>query len=249
MIARRPLLRMLMAAPALLLDARATAAVRRWTVTGERVEKFDALDGAMERLMQPHGVRAGALAVARRGTLLFARAYGFAEEDYPVPQPDGPFRLASVSKIFTAALTYELAEAGALEFGQPVFPALDLPGRRADSRLDDITVRHLLEHQAGWSGNDPVFRMRDVARRLGLHRAPSKHDIVRFMAGQPLQSAPGTQARYSTFGYVLLGILAEKIGKADFISLLNARVTGPRGTHCVRCPYPQGAPAAGRRLL
>jgi CubicO group peptidase (beta-lactamase class C family) len=240
---RRDALQMLVAAPAVLLAGDgAAAAVRRWTVAGERVEKLDGLDDAMRRLLQRYGIRAGALAVARGGRTLFAHAYGWAEPGYPMPRPDSPFRLASVSKAFTAALIYRLVEEGGLDPGRRVFPwlgleRLALPSQRIDPRLLAITVGHLLDHRGGWdtgrSRFDPVFRMREVARKLGLHQGPTKHDIARFMVGEPLQFAPGAESRYSNFGYLMLGLAAEKATGTDYPAALKARVTAPLGIDAV----------------
>jgi CubicO group peptidase (beta-lactamase class C family) len=184
---------------------------RRWTITGTRVEEFDSLDAAMQRLLQRYAVRAGSLAVARQRKLLFARGYTWAEPDYPVTQADSPFRLASVSKAFTAAVIYQLLQAKKLELSLPVFPWLGLdraalPGQTVDPRLATITVQQLINHRGGWDSRaanfDPVFSMRRIARRLGLRAGPSSRDIARFMVGEPLQFTPGTQERYSNFGYV-----------------------------------------------
>ena len=159
-------------------------------------------------------MRAGSLAVARQGKLLFARAYTWAEPDYPVTQADSPFRVASVSKAFTAAVIHQLLQAKKLELSQPVFPWLGLdraalPGQTVDPRLATITVQQLINHRGGWNSRaanfDPVFSMRRIARRLGLRVGPSSRDIARFMVGEPLQFTPGTQERYSNFGYVMLG--------------------------------------------
>jgi len=73
---RRRALQLFAAVPYLLLSRSTVAArSRRWTITGARVEKLDSLDAAMQRLLQRHAVRAGALAIARQGKLLFARGY------------------------------------------------------------------------------------------------------------------------------------------------------------------------------
>ena len=224
---RRHALRMFASVPWLLLPGRSAQAAppRRWTVTGARVEALDSLDAAMQRLLQRYGVRAGALAVARAGSILFARGYTWAEPDYPVTQPNSPFRLASVSKAFTAAVIYELLQAKKLELGLPVFPWLGLDraalsGQTVDPRLATITVQQLINHRGGWDARaanfDPVFSMRRIARRLGLRVAPSSRDIARFMVGEPLQFTPGTQERYSNFGYVMLGLVAEKAGQPHF---------------------------------
>ena len=236
---RRRTLRMLAAVPYLLLPRSVLAAPsRRWTITGTWVEEFDSLDAAMQRLLQRYAVRAGSLAVARQGKLLFARGYTWAEPDYPVTQADSPFRLASVSKAFTAAVIYQLLQAKKLELSLPVFPWLGLdraalPGQTIDPRLATITVQQLINHRGGWDSRaanfDPVFSMRRIARRLGLRVAPSSRDIARFMVGEPLQFTPGTQERYSNFGYVMLGLVAEKAGASAFHDLVRDQVAAPLG--------------------
>ena len=237
---RHRTLRMLAAVPYLLLPRSVLAAAppRRWTITGRRVKEFDSLDAAMQRLLQRYAVRAGSLAVARQGKLLFARAYTWAEPDYPVAQADSPFRVASVSKAFTAAVIHQLLQAKKLELSQPVFPWLGLdraalPGQTVDPRLATITVQQLINHRGGWDSRaanfDPVFSMRRIARRLGLRVGPSSRDIARFMVGEPLQFTPGTQERYSNFGYVVLGLVAEKAGASAFHDLVRDQVAAPLG--------------------
>jgi CubicO group peptidase (beta-lactamase class C family) len=237
---RRRFLRTLIAAPLVALQSgRAPAAPpRRWRVAGPHVDKLDGLDAVMQRFMQLHGIRSGALAVARGGEALFEHAYAWAQSDYPGVRPDSPFRLASVAKAFTAALIYRLVEVRALALDTEVFGFLGLDNLASrDERLDRITVRHLLDHRGGWdqqvSRFDPVFRMRDVARRLGLHVGPSKQDIARFVAGEPLQFMPGTLSRYSNVGYLILGLAAEKATKTDYMAALKANVTGPFGIDAV----------------
>jgi CubicO group peptidase (beta-lactamase class C family) len=203
---RRRTLRMLAAVPYLLPRSVLAAPSRRWTITGTRVEEFDSLDAAMQRLLQRYAVRAGSLAVARQRKLLFARGYTWAEPDYPVTQADSPVRLAIVSKAFTAAVIYQLLQAKKLELSLPVFPWLGLdraalPGQTVDPRLATITVQQLINHRGGWDSRaanfDPVFSMRRIARRLGLRVGPSSRDIARFMVCEPLQFTPGTQEHYS----------------------------------------------------
>jgi len=71
--------------------------------------------------------------------------------------------------------------------------------------------------------------MRRIARRLGLRVGPSSRDIARFMVGEPLQFTPGTQEHYSNFGYVMLGLVAEKAGASAFHDLVRDQVAAPLG--------------------
>ena len=143
-----------------------------------------------------------------------------------------------MSKAFTAAVIYQLLQAKKLELSLPVFPWLGLdraalPGQTVDPRLATITVQQLINHRGGWDSRaanfDPVFSMRRIARRLGLRVGPSSRDIARFMVGEPLQFTPGTQEHYSNFGYVMLGLVAEKAGASAFHDLVRDQVAAPLG--------------------
>ena len=102
-------------------------------------------------MLQRYAARAGSLAVAREGKLLFVRGYTWAEPDYPVTQADSPFRLASVSKAFTAAVIYQLLQAKKLELSLPVFPWLGLD--RASLAAQTVDPR-LATNRAG----QPIVR-------------------------------------------------------------------------------------------
>ena len=217
-------------------------AARRWSIAGERVAKLDAVDDSMRRFMRERDIRAGAVAVARQGEVLFERAYTWAEPDYPVTGTMSPFRLASVSKAFTEALIYNLVQANAVKLDTPVFPYLGLeraalPGQSADARLRTITVGQLLDHRGGWDRKaahfDPCFRMREIAIKFGLRSAPTKWDIARYMTGEPLQFDPGGRESYSNFGYLMLGLVAEKAANDSYGNALKTRVTAPAGIDAV----------------
>jgi len=216
----------------------ASAVSRRWTMTGERVAKLDAIDDIMRGSMQKQSIRAGAVAAARQGEIAFERAYTWAEPDYPVTETKSPFRLASVSKAFTEALIYRLVEADLLKRDTAIFPYLDLeraalPGQSVDKRLHAITVGQVLDHKGGWDRKaadfDPCFRMRMIANKLGLTTAPTQLDIARYMVGEPLQFDPGSRESYSNFGYLVLGLVAEKAAKDSFGNALKAHALAPMG--------------------
>jgi CubicO group peptidase (beta-lactamase class C family) len=238
---RRSAIGLLTAAPFLARSARISVAAtdaREWTVTGMRVPKLDGLDTAMQHFMQQYGVRAGALALARGGKILFERAYTWSEPNSEIVQPASPFRLASLSKLFTAAVIYELVKSKKLSLDIKVFPWLGyneptLANQQIDPRLKTISMQNLIDHKGGWDREqakyDPMYHMREIARSLGLHVAPSRLDIARYMIGEPLQFAPGSRYAYSNFGYLMLGIAAEKAKGMKYFDLVKERVIGPLG--------------------
>jgi CubicO group peptidase (beta-lactamase class C family) len=231
---RRSMLRMLASTPLLMIAGeRALAQPKRnWSVTGARVPHLDGLDLAMRSAMQAANIRAGELAVASAGKILFERGYTWAEPGYPITQPTSLFRIASVGKAFTVALTSELVRAGALSLDTRVFPYLDLyqyahKDRPIDPRLNDITVIQLIENRSGLPRNEP--NLREIAHKLGLHRAPVRHEVVGYVLGERLEFTPGTSELYSNVGHGILTLVCRKAANMEFFAALRKYVTDPLG--------------------
>ncbi len=195
------------------------------------------LDDEMRGFMQRYGVRAGQLAVGRGGQILVERGYALADPAFGAIRPQTLFRVASLSKAFTAAMIYELLRAGRLKPETRAFALLGFTpsrhtGPRFDPRVDDITIAHLVDHRGGWdiarTGRDPTFDMRGVARALGMHLPLSKQDFARYIYGEPLQFKPGTEEHYSNIGYTLLGMAIEKVLGTDYISAVRGQITEAR---------------------
>jgi CubicO group peptidase (beta-lactamase class C family) len=204
--------------------------------TGPAVPELAAFDKAMQQFMAEREIPTGSLAVMKGGKLLLARGYGFADREQKRPvAPDAPFRLASVTKAVTNAAVQKLIREGKLRPGTKVAALLDLKpptGRTMDARWQDVTVQHLLDHRGGWdraAAFDPMFRPLEVAAALGKPGPASADDVVRYMAGQPLQFAPGSQRVYSNFGYCLLGRVIEKVTGRGYTDYVRAEVLAPAG--------------------
>lgn len=197
-----------------------------------------ALDDAMRAFMTDRGVPGGALAVLRRGQLLYARGYGVTEQGgSALVAPTSRFRIASLSKAFTAVAVLQQVEAGRLSLEEPFLRRLNAapwlaPGASVDPRVATITVRQLLQHTGGWDRGlspDPMFRARQVASALGVASPPSRADVLRYVLGLPLEHDPGTVFAYANVGYFLLGRLLEQVSGSGYAELLAARVLGPCG--------------------
>src|SRR2546428_9759364 len=121
--------------------------------------------------------------------LLRGRGSGFANKARSVAvEPTSLFRLASLSKTLTAVAVLQLVQDGRLKLEDKVLPVLgDMgprPDRIADSRVHDITVRHLLQHAAGFDrdrSGDVVFLPRAAApaRRQGGSLPPGCPTMLR----------------------------------------------------------------------
>lgn len=130
-----------------------------------------------------------------------------------------PFRLASVSKQFTAAAILLLEDAGRLSTGDRLSRFLpDYPG------AERITLHQLLTHSAGVV---EISRLPDVDALAATPRPLS--EWVARLAREPLQFEPGSQASYSNSGYLLLSAVIERVTGSPFGDFMRQRVFEPLG--------------------
>lgn len=211
-----------------------TPMARQWSATGTPVPHLAALDHAMQTFMQAHGVRAAQLAIGKNGVSKFSRAYTWAEPGYRMTQPSDRFLLASCSKMFLEAAVQALYDSKQLTPATKVYPLLGLT-HPTDPRSDNITVQQLLDHMGGYddtstgSGFDPTYNMRKIALDMNLGRPVTKLDVARYMYGRVLDFAPGTNTKYSNFGYLLAGAVVEKVTGKTYFDFVKTSLLQPAG--------------------
>ena len=218
---------------------------RQFTRTGSAVCALSGLDECVGELMTAHGIRAGAVAAVRGGEVLVSRGYTWAEPGYPITQPDSRFRIASLAKILTAAAIQRLVDTGRLAWNTAAFPRLGisgvlLPDQQLDPVVDTVTIQQLVHHRSGLNHArltqggatrefEPADELRTIASRLGRVTTPSREDLVRYMHGERPDFPPGTDERYSNFGYVLLTSIVEAASGRAYLPFLHDEILAPRG--------------------
>jgi len=210
--------------------------------TGRYEPGMERFDRAMNSMIEKWDIPGGALAVIRDGEILLARGYGYTNiETEELVQPDSLFRIASISKPITAAAVLKLVEDGMLDLDMSVFQILDdfqpPDGTEIDPRIDEITVRHLLEHTGGWDSSasyDPMFMAREIAEELGTSPPADCPTIIRYMLGQPLDFNPGIRYAYSNFGYCVLGRVVEKVSGQTYEDYVRTNLLAPVGINGMR---------------
>lgn len=207
---------------------------REWTITGASVASLAGFDHAMQTFMQANAVRAAQLTIGKNGVIKFARAYTWAEAGYRTTQPSDRFLLASCSKMFLEAAIQALYDAKKLTTTTRVYPLLGF-SQPADARSDTITIQQLLDHMGGYddtptgSGFDPTYQMRKIALDLSLGHSAGKLDIARYMYARMLDFAPGTNSKYSNFGYLLASAVVEHVTGVEFFAYVKATLLQPAG--------------------
>ena len=234
----RRLFRLFAPSGAFLLAAAALPA--QVLVSGPPAPGLNAFDTAVLGLMSKWSIPGAALAITNNGHLIFAHGYGLADKEDSQPvQPDSLFRIASISKPFTAAAALKLIEQGVLQLNTTAFSVLsDLtppPGATVDPRIYQITVQELLAHTGGWDrdiAGDPPFAFLDTAAQTFNAVPPATPDLlIRYMMGQPLQYDPGTTYAYSNFGYIVLGAVIQRVSGQSYADFVTKSIMNPAGIY------------------
>jgi N-acyl-D-amino-acid deacylase len=182
-------------------------------------------------------VPGAALAITKNGKLVYARGYGWANlATREHVQPDTLFGIASLSKTITATAILKLVEQGKLSLDDKAFKLLarikPLRGAKPDPRLQNITVRHLLNHSGGWDAKksgDPVNWTTEMQIKRGDRAPVSTEYLIAFTMGVQLDFDPGTDCQYSNFGYIALGEVIEKVSGQSYEKYVRDNVLVPLG--------------------
>lgn len=159
------------------------------------------------------------VAVAVGDEVVLADGFGWSDPAARTPAgPASPFRIGSVSKLFTATAAARLAEAGRLDLDAPIGRYLpDLPGA-----LSSVTARQLAGHLGG---------VRHYRRDEFISTQPFDEvtgSLDRFLADSLLHP-PGAGYTYSSYGYNLLGAVLERASGTPFRLLIRSEVLAPLG--------------------
>jgi len=210
---------------------------RQWYVTGLPFTASSELDVIVWNFMAAHAIRAMSVAIARNGELVANRGYTWAEPGYPITQPNTLFRVASVSKIFTCAAIYRLAQTTPLTFGTPAFGFLGvtsrlLPSQTPDPDIGKITVYDLAVRKSGLQ-HDFGADLRTIASRIGSATTPTRDDLVHYIYGEPLVARPGTGDNYSNSAFTVLTSLVEAEARVPYLDYLRSVVLAPENIYDV----------------
>lgn len=202
--------------------------------------ELDGMDGRIERFLKLWEIKGASLAIMRNDSLVYAKGYGYADEEKGEKMTSGHIlRMASVSKLITAAGIMVLQERGQLSLQDTVFgehgilnDSLFTAAIREKAKFG-ITVEQLLRHQGGFTNSrgDPMFSTRDIIRQFGLDGAPDHETLVRCVLSRPLGYKPGTWQKYSNFGYLLLSMIIEKTSGTDYETFIQENVLHPAGCY------------------
>ena len=185
---------------------------------------FAEVDRLVDTFVDREPVPGVAYGVVVNGELVHTRGVGTTNTaTCTPPTPDTVFRIASMTKSFTAATVLLLRDEGHLRLDDPVADHVpELQGQRSSHPgAPAITLRHLLSMSAGFPGDDPWG---DRQQDLDLGR------FTEFLeGGQSFAWMPGTQFEYSNLGYAILGRVITNVTGSEYRDVVRSRLLEPMG--------------------
>ncbi len=171
-------------------------------------------------LYSDYGGFNGALLVSHEGKVVFKKGFGFANLEWEIPnQTDTKFRIASITKPFTAMLIIQLVAEEKLDLHKPITTYLpNYPKNNGEK----ITIHHLLTHTSG--------TVRDYESELPINKYPDRYSLVELVkqySNLPLKFEPGEKFDYSNAGYLTLAYIIENISGKPYETILQENILDP----------------------
>lgn len=160
----------------------------------------------------------GSIAISENGKIIYERSLGFADYDSQKKNDAQTlYRIGSITKTFTAALTLLAVDEGKLDLNQSIdsfFPKL--------KNADKITLKQLLNHHSG------IYSITDDPKYLDWHtKAHSRAEMLDKIYNYEPAFEPESRGEYSNSNYVLLTIILEKVYGKSFAEILNEKIAQP----------------------
>jgi len=180
----------------------------------------------LNMMMRKFDIPGAQFAIFRKGKLVYQKSLGLSDKENNINvNNEDLFRIASVSKPITALAILNLFHKNQLKPDDIVFGNEGILGNEygfvhPDSAKSKITIKHLLDHKSGWVNkpNDPMFS----------DSSQSQTQIIADMLlNRPLEYQPGTEEKYSNFGYCLLGRVIEKVSGLKYADYVQNNILTP----------------------
>jgi CubicO group peptidase (beta-lactamase class C family) len=159
----------------------------------------------------------GNVLVAKKGKVVFNKSYGLANREWNVANTtDTKFRIASLTKQFTALLVMQLYQEGKIDLGGYISDYLPYYRKDIGTR---VTIQQLLNHTSGLGD----FGSRDDFWEIcKTEYAP--REFVEKYCSENLEAEPGVRYRYSNSGYYILGAIIESLRSKPYRKVLKERI-------------------------
>ncbi len=175
--------------------------------------------GQHMRTLEAAGLYSGSILIARRGEILLRHGYGMANRTTRNTATT-KFRIASITKQFTAVLILRLHEQGKLNIDDRICSYLEF----CPTQWQPITIRQILSHSSG------IPDYTDFGDFDARQATPTtREELIARFRNEPLIFTPGRMYKYSNSGYILLGQMLEYITGMPYADLIKNELCIPLG--------------------
>lgn len=185
-------------------------------------KKFEALNKKTEKIieqfLEKEKIPGMAVSISYNDTLIYSKGYGFSDVDRKIPVNTAltKFRIASITKILTAATILKMSEIELIDINKSVYYYLDsLPKKQYD-----FTIKQVGGHIAG-------LKRVPSEEKYTCDNTYKKEDFYRVFSKDSLLFKPSSKLSYSNYGYKLLGLVVEKVSGEDIITCHKKYVLEP----------------------
>jgi CubicO group peptidase (beta-lactamase class C family) len=204
------------AAPA---TAQNTSLIQKPEVAGA----LQVLDSWIEATRVEHQDPGLSIGVVYDQDLVWSKGYGFADLEKRKPATSSTvYRLASLSKLFTATAIVQLRDAGKLELDDPVQKYLPWFRVKQPPNSIPITIRQLLTHTSG------LARDLDTPMWNEL-KFPSREEMIRLIPEQPAVFPPDTEYKYSNLAVAIAGEIVATVSGEPYERYVREHILDPLG--------------------
>ncbi len=171
----------------------------------------------------------GTILIEKHGRISYERSFGKANLEFQVPAtPRTRYRIASITKVFTAVLVLQLHETGKLELQRTI--AHYLPDYRGEA-AKQVTLHQLLNHTSGIENFDQVKSLEQaLTGGIPTYQSPYTVDqLLQKYCGGKLVHVPGEVFEYNNADYIILGKIIEKLHGEPFAEVLKKAILAPLG--------------------
>lgn len=195
----------------------AALAIMLSALTGNAQDLGKRIDSLIEKAVKINRFN-GSVLVCKAGKIVYKKAYGYQDADKHILNTSNTiYQIGSTTKEFTAAIILKLAEQGKLSLEDKLskyFPDY--------IRGNEITIKHLLTHT---SGIYEILRDHTAFNEGAVPRSMEK--TLSYFIDKPLDFDPGTQYSYCNSGYILLGLIIEKVTGQTYQAVVKDFILRP----------------------
>lgn len=182
------------------------------------------LDAWIEATVASRELTGLSIGIVHDQELVWAKGYGFADLERNIPAtPSTVYRIASITKVFTATAILQLRDAGKLQLDDPV--GKHLPWFKIQNPFPEsppITIRHLLTHTSGLPVESSGVNWNEL-------KWPTRENMIRLLSEQEAVFPAGTQYKYSNLGYAILGELIAAVSGKPYAQYIEDHILTPLG--------------------